>query len=77
MLQAVGSWSPERQFVVAGDSAYGGASVLQKRPANVDLISHVHPKGGLYEPAPEPKLGEKNGRGRQRKQGRRLPGMAE
>jgi hypothetical protein len=77
MLQAVASWLPDRQFVVTGDSAYGGGSVLQKLPANIDLISHVHPKGGLYEPAPTLKPGEKNGRGRQRKKGRRLPGMAE
>lgn len=77
MLQTVANWLPEREFVVTGDSAYGGASVLQKLPTNIGLISHVHPKGGLYEPAPEPKLGEKNGRGRQRKKGRRLPGMAE
>ncbi len=52
MLQAVASWLPDREFIVTGDSAYGGASVLQKLPANIDLISHVHPKGGLYEPAP-------------------------
>lgn len=77
MLHTVASWLPDREFAVTGDSAYGGASVLQKKPTNVDLISHVHPKGALYEPAPEPKPGEKNGRGRQRKKGRRLPGMAE
>lgn len=77
MLHTVASWLPDREFVVTGDSAYGGASVLQKKPTNVDLISHVHPKGALYEPAPEPKPGEKNRRGRQRKKGRRLPGMAE
>ena len=77
MLELVARWLPNREFVVTGDSAYGGASVLQKLPSNIDLISHVHPKGGLYEPAPKPNQGEKNGRGRQRKKGRRLPGMAE
>lgn len=77
MLQWVASWLPDREFMVTGDSAYGGASVLQKLPANIDLISHVHPKGGLYEPAPKPKHGQKNGCGRRRKKGRRLPGMAE
>jgi hypothetical protein len=47
---------------------------LQKLPANINLISHVHPKGGLYEPAPQPKPGEKR-RGQRRKKGNRLPGM--
>jgi hypothetical protein len=68
---------PDREFIVTGDSAYGGASVLQKLPANIDLISHVHPKGGLYEPAPKWNAGEKPGPGRQRKKGRRLPAMTE
>jgi hypothetical protein len=77
MLELVARWLPDRQFVVTGDSAYGGASVLQKLPGNIDLISHVHPKGALYEPAPKPKAGEKKGRGRGRKKGERLPGMVE
>ena len=54
LISLVASWFPERNFVVTGDSAYGGASVLQKLPANVDLISHVHPKGALYDPPPAP-----------------------
>jgi hypothetical protein len=73
MLTLLSGWFPERQFVVSGDSAYGGRSVLSKLSANVDLISHVHPKGALYEPAPPPQPGT---RGRRRKRGRRLPGMA-
>jgi len=77
MLERVARWLPDREFVVTGDSAYGGASVLQKLPTNIDLISHVHPKGALYEPAPAPKPGEKKGRGRGRKKGERLPGMAQ
>jgi len=72
LIAMVAGWFPDRPFVVSGDSAYGGASVLQKLPANVDLISHVHPKGALYEPAPPP-----NGKGRPAKKGRRLPGMEE
>ena len=54
LISLVASWFPERKLIVSGDSAYGGASVLQKLPANVELISHVHPKGALYEPAPAP-----------------------
>lgn len=63
--------------MVTGDSAYGGASVLQKLPKNIEFISHVHPKGALYEPAPKREAGQKKSRGRQRKKGKRLPGMAE
>jgi hypothetical protein len=70
LISLVAGWFPDRQLLVSGDSAYGGASVLQPLPANVDLISHVHPKGALYEPAPAP-----NGKGRPAKKGRRLPPM--
>lgn len=73
LLTLVAGWFPERKFVISGDSAYGGKSVLLKLPANVDLISHVHPKGALYEPAPPLTPGQK---GRRRKKGKRLPGMA-
>lgn len=68
------SWFSERQLLVAGDSAYGGHSVLKKLPENVDLISRVHPKGALYEPAPQAAPGIKGGR--PRKKGRRLSDMA-
>jgi hypothetical protein len=60
--------------VVTADSAYGGRSVLQKLPPNVHLISHAHPKAALYAPAPLPSPHQK---GRRRKKGARLPGMAE
>jgi SRSO17 transposase len=72
LIALVARWFPDRSLLVSGDSAYGGASVLQPLPANVDLISHVHPKGVLYEPAPAP-----SGKGRPAKKGRRLPGMTE
>lgn len=73
MICLISAWFPDRQFLVTGDSAYGGASVLRKLPGNVDLISHVHPKGALYEPAPAATPGQK---GAPRKKGKRLPGMA-
>lgn len=72
LLQLAAGWFPERIFVVSGDSAYGGQSVLSKLPPNVHLISHVHPKGALYKPAPPLVPGQK---GRHRKRGERLPGM--
>ena len=40
----------------------------------MELISHVHPKGALYEPAP-PLAPGKKGRGAPRKKGQRLPDM--
>ena len=73
LLCLVANWFPQRKLLVSGDSAYGGASVLRKLPANVELISHVHPKGALYEPAPPPVPGK---RGAHPKKGKRLPGMA-
>lgn len=74
MLEVIASWLPDRRFMITGDSAYGGCSVLQKLPENMDLISHVHPKGALYDPPPKPKPGKK-GRGQPRMKGERLPGM--
>jgi hypothetical protein len=68
------SWFPGRKLLVCGDSAYGGQSVLKKLPPNVELISRVHPKGALYEAAPESKKSEKGGR--PRKKGKRLSEMA-
>lgn len=73
LISLVASWFPDRKLIVSGDSAYGGASVLRKLPGNVELISHVHPKGALYEPAPDPIPGKK---GAHPKKGKRLPDMA-
>jgi len=72
LLKLFASWFPDRQIVVTADSAYGGKSVLQQLPANMHLISHVHPKGALYAPPPPPQPHQKGAR---RKKGERLPGM--
>ncbi len=69
LLRLVAGWFPDRQFVVCADSAYGGQSVLGQLPANVDLISQVHPQGALYAPPPPPPAGRS---GRPRKKGERL-----
>lgn len=63
---------PERTFMVTADSLYGGKSILSKLPANVHLISRVHPGGALYAPTPPPVPGQ---RGRRRKKGERLSSM--
>ena len=75
LIKLAASWFPGDTIIVTGDSAYGGKSVLSNLPNNVHLISHVHPKGALYEPAPQPDPNAKS-RGRRRKKGARLPGMA-
>lgn len=74
LISLIAAWFPERVLLVTGDSAYGGKSVLRSLPSNVHLISHVHPKGALYLPAPIPQPGQK---GRRRTKGQRLPSMTE
>ena len=74
LITLVSTWFPNDVILVAGDSAYGGKSVLSKLPANVHLISHVHPKGALYT-LPPPRTAKC--KGAPRKKGDRLPGMAD
>lgn len=59
LLQMIAGWLPDRQFLVTGDSAYGGKSVLSRLPSNMHLISRVHPKGRLYAPPPPHRPGQK------------------
>jgi SRSO17 transposase len=75
LIKLAATWFPGDTIIVTGDSAYGGKSVLANLPSNVHLISHVHPKGALYEPATLPAPDAKS-KGRPRKKGTRLPGMA-
>jgi DDE superfamily endonuclease len=74
LIELVAAWFPHDELIVTGDSAYGGASILRHLPSHVHLISHVHPKGALYQPAP-PKVAKT--RGPARKKGDRLPGMVQ
>jgi hypothetical protein len=71
LLTLLAGWFPQRQFVACVDTGYAGKSVLRHLPANVDLISQVHPQGVLYAPPPPP-TGK---RGARRKKGDRLPGL--
>jgi SRSO17 transposase len=72
LINLAAEWFPNDEIILTGDSAYGGKSILSYLPPNVHLISHVHPKGTLYERA----LGKMEGtRGRAPKKGKRLPGM--
>jgi hypothetical protein len=72
MLIVLAGQFPDRQFVVCADTAYAGKSVLRRLPANVDLISQVHPHGVLYAPPPPKQKGQ---RGAPRKKGARLPNL--
>jgi hypothetical protein len=74
LLYLIAKAFPDRDFVVTADSLYAGHSVLAHLPANVHLISRVHPQGVLYAPAGEPVPGQ---RGRKRKKGERLSSMQE
>lgn len=72
LIRWVAAAFPERTFVVTADSLYGGQSILRHLPANVHLISRVHPGGALYATAPTPLPGQ---RGRKRSKGERLSSM--
>ena len=72
LIGLVAKWLPQREHLILGDSAYGGKSVLSHLPGNVHLISYVHPKGALYQPASPRQPGDK---GAPRKKGERLPTM--
>jgi hypothetical protein len=74
LIELAATWFPNDEIMLTGDSAYGGKSILSFLPPNVHLISHVHPKGALYERAP---IARVPGRGAPRKKGRRLPSMAQ
>ena len=69
ILEMIAKWYPERRFLLVGDSAYGGGSVLKKLPPNFDLTSQIVMDARLF--APPPRRG--NRMGRPRKKGRRLP----
>jgi DDE superfamily endonuclease len=73
LIHLAARWFPNDEVIVLGDSTYGGQSVLLHLPPNVQLISRVHPKAALYQPAPPKKKGTP---GPARKKGDRLPGMA-
>jgi SRSO17 transposase len=74
LLELIASWLPDRQFLVTGDSAYGGKSVVTKLPSNMHLISRVHPQGRMYAPPPPP---VKSKTGRPRLKGERLSNREE
>jgi len=74
LIQRFAKLFPGRSILISGDGAYGGKSVLQHLPAQVDLISRVASNAALYQPVPPRRPDQK---GAPRKKGDRRPGMAE
>lgn len=70
MVGIVAGWAPERRIVLAVDSAYAGRTILEQRPANVEVISRLRLDAALWAPAPRPRPGR---RGRPRRRGARIP----
>jgi hypothetical protein len=71
LITLLAAWLPDREFLLTGDSAYGGASVAKHLPTNMHLISRAHADAALYAVAPPPLSSRKGGR--PRKRGDRLP----
>jgi DDE superfamily endonuclease len=59
--------TPERQFVVVADSAYGNASILKRLPANVHFTGRSRLDAAIYASPKQRRMG------RPRVKGRRLP----
>jgi hypothetical protein len=72
MIVLVARWAEERSLYVVVDSAYAGRTILEDRPANVQVISRLRLDAALYEPPPPRRPGQK---GRPRRRGDRLPAL--
>jgi len=66
----VARWAPERTIYLVCDSAYAGRTVLEQRPANVQVISRLRMDAALWTQPPARTAGQK---GRPRRKGHRLP----
>jgi hypothetical protein len=70
LIGMVATWAGERTIYLVGDSAYAGRTLLEQRPANVQVISRLRMDAALWALPPRRRLGQK---GRPRRRGRRLP----
>src|SRR6266700_573541 len=68
MVQSVASWIPDRLLRILGYSDYAGQSSSRHLPANAKLLTRIHLKAPLDEPA-----GPIANRGRPRQPGTRQP----
>lgn len=72
MVQALAARFPHQRFHLYGDANYGGESLLAHLPPTFDLTSRLMPQTALHRPLNQ----LRRGRGRPRKRGPRLPGLA-
>jgi hypothetical protein len=72
MVALVAQWADQRTLYLVVDSAYAGRTVLEDRPANVQVISRLRLDAALYAPPPPRRPGQQ---GRPRRRGDRLPGL--
>jgi DDE superfamily endonuclease len=74
MVGLLAQWADERTIYLVVDSAYAGRTMLEDRPANVDVISRLRLDAALSAPPPPRRAGQK---GRPRRRGDRLPALAQ
>lgn len=73
LIGIVAAWAGQRTVYVATDSAYAGRTILEHRPANVEVTSRLRQDAALWTPPPARQPGQ---RGRPRRRGERLPNPA-
>lgn len=72
MIGVVARWAGQRAVYVLVDSAYAGRTLLEDRPANVQVISRLRRDAALYARPGRRRPGQK---GRPRRRGKRLPSL--
>jgi len=70
LVGLVAGWADGRTVYLVCDSAYAGRTLLESRPANVQVVSRLRLDAALWTPPPPRRPGR---RGRPRRRGRRLP----
>ena len=70
LIAIVAGWADDRPVYVVADSLYAGRPILERRPANVHIISRLRMDAALWTP-PAPRRPGQTGRPRRR--GVRLP----
>ena len=70
LIALLASWAEERTVYVVADSAYAGRTLLEQRPANVQVISRLRMDAAIWTVPPPRIPGQK---GRPRRRGSRLP----
>jgi Transposase DDE domain len=74
MVALLAQWAGGRTVYVVVDSASAGRTVLEDRPANVQVISRLRLDAALYAPPPPRRPGQQ---GRPRRRGDRLPALSQ